>query len=119
MNRILLTGNLVKDIKLEKNKNNNPYVKNVIAVKDNWNTDFEKTYFINIECYNKETLKEFKNFKKGNLVEIEGKLVVENWKDKQGNWQTYTKVVVFAIRAIEFKKKEKVEVDDNLDWDSL
>ena len=56
MNRILLTGNLVREIKLEKNKNNKPFVKNVIAVKDNWNTDFEKTYFINIECYNKETL---------------------------------------------------------------
>ena len=117
MNRILLTGNLVKDVKLEKTKNNKPMLKNVIAVKDNWNTEFEKTYFINIECLSKDALKEFKQFKKGSLVEIEGKLVVENYKDKEGNWKNFTKVVVFQVRPIEFKKKNK---DDELvDWDEL
>lgn len=118
MNRILLTGNLVKDIKLEKTKNGKPVLKNVIAVKDNWNTEFEKTYFINIECMKVETIKEFKQFKKGSLVEIEGKLVVENYKDKEGNWKNYTKVVVFEVRAIEFKKNKK-EVEEEIDWDSL
>ena len=118
MNRILLTGNLVKDVKLEKTKNGKPMLKNVIAVKDNWNTEFEKTYFINLECLSKDCLKEFKQFKKGSLVEIEGKLVVENYKDKEGNWKNFTKVVVFQIRAIEFKKAKK-EVVDEVDWDSL
>lgn len=120
MNRILLTGNLVKDVKPEKTKNGKLLLKNVIAVKDGYKTEFEKTYFINIETYGVDNVKKFKEFKKGSLVELEGKLVVENYKNKEEKWVSYTKVVVFDIRAIEFKKKELSEVDsDVVDWDSI
>ena len=121
MNRVLLTGNLVLDIKPEKTKNGKLVLKNRIAVKDGWNTKYEKTYFINLEAYGKDNVVKFKEFKKGSLVEVEGKLVVENYKDKNGNWQSYTKVVVFEIRPIEFRNKNKeiTEEAEVVDWDNL
>lgn len=116
MNRILLTGNLCKEVAPCKTKNGKLMVKNTIAVIDGYKTDYQKTYFINIEAYS-DTAKKFKEFKKGNMVEIEGKLVVENFKNKEGQWVNITKVVVFEIRAVEFKKKELVEVAEDLSWD--
>ena len=105
MNTVIISGNLVKEIKLESTKNGKPYLKNTIAVSEGWNTKYEKTYFINFETYSKDALLEFKNLKKGQLVELEGKLVVENFKGKDGNWVNITKIVVFKARAGEFNKK--------------
>lgn len=118
MNSIILTGNIVRDVKLEKTKNNKPYLKNVIAVVDGYKTEYEKTYFINFETYNVDTIKSFKDLKKGNLIELQGKLVVESFKGKDGNWVNITKVVVFKVEKLDFSKKKQPE-DEPFGWGSF
>lgn len=121
MNSVVLTGNLVKEVKLEQTKNKKPFLRNTLAVHDGYKTEYEKTYFINFETYSKETLKAFKNFKKGQLIEIQGKLVVENFKNKEGNWVNITKVVVFKAEEVKFKKKTELPPDEEVpfSWDNL
>ena len=121
MNSVVLTGNLVKEVKLEQTKNKKPFLRNTLAVHDGYKTEFEKTYFINFETYSKETIKSFKNFKKGQLIEIQGKLVVENFKNKEGNWVNITKVIVFKAEEVQFKKKAELPTDEEVPftWDSL
>ena len=121
MNSVVLTGNLVKEIKLEQTKNKKPFLRNTLAVHDGYKTEYEKTYFINFETYSKEALKSFKNFKKGQLIEIQGKLVVENFKNKDGNWVNIIKIVVFKAEEVKFKKKVDLPSDEEVpfSWDSL
>lgn len=105
MNKIILSGNIVDDVKYEKTPKNGTYfLRNKIAVQDNAKTEYEETYFIPFRTFSKDVLKTFKTLKKGKLIEIEGKLVHRNYK--KGNvWNTYTEVVVFKVKEIEFKKK--------------
>ena len=62
--------------------------------------------------------KQFKDLKKGNLVEIQGTLVVESYKDKHDNWVNYTRIIVFKVSPVEFKPKEKEDAEE-VDWDKL
>lgn len=116
MNNVILSGNLVEEVKCSKTKNGKLYLRNKIAVKDGYKTDFEKTYFINLEVFGDRVL-DFKDLKKGNLVEIQGKLVVESYK-KDDKWINITKIVVFKVEKLNFKKKEPtlqpVILDDDL-----
>ena len=107
MNKIILTGNLVEEVKFFKTgEKGTYYTRNKIAVQDNAKTEYEKTYFIPFRVFNKDVLKTFKSLEKGKLVELEGKLVHENYK-KDGEWKTYTEIIVFKAKEIEFKKKDK------------
>ena len=94
-------------------------IRNVIAVNDNWNDEkYKKTYFINFEIFERDCIKDFKSIKKGNLVELQGKLIVENYQDKDGNWHNITKLQIFKVIPIEVNKKKKEfdKVDDDFMW---
>lgn len=114
MNKIVLSGNLVEDVKFFKtDKKGTYYTKNKIAVQDNAKTEYEKTYFINFRAFNEDVLKTLKGMKKGTLIEIEGKLVHENYK-KGDEWKSFTEVIVFKAKEIKFdKKKDNVIENQN------
>ena len=106
MNKIILSGNIVQDLKTEKTKNGNVYLRNKIAVRDNQDTNYENTYFIPFKVFGKDRIKLMKDMKKGTLISIEGKLEHKSFKNKEGDWITLTEVVVFKIEEIKYKKKD-------------
>lgn len=106
MNKVILSGNIVQDVTFKVNNNGNYSMLNKIAVTDNAKTDYEKTYFINIRVFKDELLEQFEEWGKGKLIEIEGKLVHENYQTEDGTWRNYTEVVVFNAEEIKFTQKQ-------------
>ena len=108
MNRICLTGNICFDIKVEYTRNNKGYVENTIAVRKDKKDD-EGNYesdFINFVAFEKKA--EYLNTyaKKGDKIEIEGKLRVDNWKDEEGKSHTRSYVVCDKLNILTSRPKE-------------
>lgn len=115
MNRICLTGNMVKDIKVEYTNNNKGYVRNTIAVRKD-KKDNEGNYesdFIDFVVFEKKADYLNQYAKKGDKIEIEGKLRVDSWKDDNGEHHTRTYVVGDKINILTSRPKEPKEVEEN------
>lgn len=102
MNVIAITGNLCKDIELKYTKNNKGYVENTLGVrkeKKDENGKYESD-FIDFVCFEKkaEFLKSYA--KKGDKLEINGKLRVDSWKDQEGNTHSRTYVVADKLNIL-------------------
>lgn len=118
MNRIVLSGNLCKDIELKKTKNDKIYTENTIAVrKDRKDANGNYTSdFIDFVCF-EATGNYLKNYsKKGDKVELEGQLRVDNWKDDEGKNHSKAYVVVDRLNILtarntseQVKEKEPVQ----------
>lgn len=111
MNVIAITGNLCKDVELKYTGNNKSVVENTLAVqKGNKNADGNYDVdFIDFVCFEKKAdyLSQFA--KKGNKIEITGKLRADNWKDKEGNSRSRTYVVADTLKILASKPKEEKE----------
>ena len=116
MNVISLTGNLCKDINVTYTKNNKMVVQNTLAVvKDKKNEDgTNMSDFIEFVVFEKKA--EYLNSyaKKGDKLEIVGKLRVDSWQDSEGNWKDRTYVVADKIKILTSRPKtEKVNNADS------
>lgn len=111
MNRICLTGNMVKDIKVEYTKNNKAYVQNTIAVRKD-KKDEDGNYlsdFIDFVAFEKKA--EYLNTysKKGDKIEIEGKLRVDTWQDEEGQYHTRNYVVCDKVNILTSRPKTVID----------
>lgn len=128
MNRIVLSGNLCKDIELKKTKSDKSYTENTIAVRKN-RKDKDGNYssdFIDFVCF--ETISKYlKDYsKKGDKIELEGQLRVDNWKDDEGKSHTKVYVVVDRLNILtarntneKVKDKEPVQMPFEITDDDL
>ena len=111
LNKVLLNGRLTADIELNnygKGKNAGTYARFTLAVGDGKNDDGENiAQFITCKAFNKtaEILEEY--VKKGDMVTIVGKLVNNNWEDKDGNKHYSTEVNVFEFDLLPNRKDDK------------
>ena len=120
MNVIAITGNLCNDIELKYTANNKGYVENTIAVrkeKKDENGNYESD-FINFVAFEKKADYLNNYAKKGNKVEIVGKLRVDTWKDKEGNSKSRTYVVADKLQLLTSKPKDEaktpiIDIDDD------
>ena len=109
MNKVILTGNLCRDIELKTTSNNKEFVNNCVAVRrdyKNANNEYDSD-FINIVAWNAQAVYLSKYASKGDRVELVGRWEVEKYTDSNGTQQIANKCVVESITAI--SKKEKTE----------
>lgn len=109
MNVIAITGNLCNDIELRYTANNKGYVENTVAVrkeKKDENGNYESD-FINFVAFEKKAEYLGRYAKKGNKVEVVGKLRVDTWKDKEGNSKSRTYVVADKVQLLTSRPKEE------------
>lgn len=126
MNIICLTGNLCKDVELKYTKNNKRYSENTIAVQKgnkNQNGEYE-TDFIDFVVFEQKAEYICDYAKKGNKIEINGKLRVDNWKDDEGKPHTRSYVVGDSIKILTPREKTATElfdgpIDENIDEEVL
>lgn len=116
MNVIAITGNLCKDIELRYTKNNKSVVDNTIAVaKGIKNSDGEyETDFIEFVCFEKKADYLSQYAKKGDKIEIAGKLRVDNWKDEEGKNHSRTYVVADSLKILTSSKKKDESIPDTI-----
>lgn len=118
MNVIAITGNLCKDIELTYTKNGKSVVENTVGVtkdKKKVDTGLKESDFITFVAFEKKA-DYLKNYaKKGDKIEVVGKLRVDNWQDDKGNYNTKTYIVADKVNILTSRKKEAVTTEINAD----
>ena len=101
MNKIILLGNLVKDLEVTVTKNDKLVGKTTLAVNEGYG-DNKKTTFVNLVIFGERCDKLQQYLLKGTGVLIDGKLDINNVQDKDGNWSTYVTIIVNDLQITKF-----------------
>ena len=115
MNKVLLNGNLVKDMDVKVLQNGNCIGKFTVANSVGFG-DNKKTYFIPCTLFGKRVESLEKILVKGAGVIVEGQLDYNSVKDDQGNWKNYMNVVVNDIEVTRFVQSNQY---DNMSVEEL
>ena len=103
MNKILLTGRLVKDSELNYiGATGTPKMVFTLAVERNYQkkgTENKKVDFINMEMIGQHTEKLSKYVTKGKAILVEGELNIDNY-EKDGERRSFTKVKVDRLEFL-------------------
>jgi single-strand DNA-binding protein len=106
LNRVFVMGNLTRDPELRYLPNGNTAVVALgLAVNRQWKNQAgekqEEVTFLDCEAFGKtaELLNQY--LKKGRPVYLEGRLKLDQWKDKEGQPRSKLKVVVEAFQFID------------------
>ena len=108
MNKVMLSGNLVKECVLRYTNNNKAVLQNTIAVRNdfkNANGEYE-SQFINIEVWEKTAEFLNKYAGKGSRVLVEGKIVNRNYTTQDGTKKYITNVAVEKVELLDTKKQD-------------
>lgn len=108
MNCVQLTGNLCKDLKITYSKSNKAFLENTLGVaKERKNEDGSRdTDFINFVAFEQKAEYLSNYAKKGDKIEITGKLRVDNWKDEEGKSHNKVYVVADSVSILTSRTKE-------------
>ena len=108
MNVISLTGNICKDIAVRYTKNNKSYVENTIGVaKDKKDSEGNyETDFIDFVAFEKKGDYLGNYAKKGDKIELTGKLRVDTWENEQGERKQRTYVVADTVKILTSRPKQ-------------
>ena len=101
MNKVILLGNLVKDLEVTVTKNDKLVGRTTLAVNEGYG-DNKKTTFVNLVIFGERCDKLQQYLLKGTGVMIDGKLDINNIQDKDGNWSTYVTVIVNELQITKF-----------------
>ena len=105
MNQVVLIGRITKDAAIKYTQNKVSVASFTLAVDRNYkDKDGNKqTDFIPVQVIGKEKINNW--LVKGKLISLEGSIQVDRWQ-KNGSWQTYTKVVAKDIQFLEKKQQQ-------------
>lgn len=106
MNKIILSGNLVRNLDLKNTKDNKLVLETVIAVKRGFTDESD---FITIQVWNKLAENLNKYCGKGSKILVNGELRTSNYKDKDNKTVYKTYVLVSEIEFLDGKPKAKEE----------
>lgn len=97
-NKVLLMGNLTRDVQLKHTSGNQPVAEIGLAVNRKYRTkdgqDREEVTFVDCECWGTRAEVIAKWFSKGKPIFIEGRLKLDTWEDKDGQKRSKLRVVV-------------------------
>ena len=109
MNCVQLTGNICKEIKLNKTENGKIVLKNTIGVsRDRLNADgVKETDFIDFILFEGKAEYLSKYGQKGDKIELSGSLRKDTYKDKEGNYKENNYVLVDIIKILTSRPKNQ------------
>jgi len=108
LNKVLLIGNLTRDVELTATPSGMQVAKIGLAVNRRWTGNDgerkEETTFIDCEAWGKTAENIAKFFSKGRPIFIEGRLKLDTWQDKEsGQNRSKMKVVVEGFEFVDSK----------------
>lgn len=108
INKVILIGNLGRDAEVRTLENGAMVARITVATNENYrdkNNEWQtQTEWHDVVLWRSLAERAEQNFKKGNLVYIEGKLTHRKWKDKDGNDRYTTEVIASVARSLERKE---------------
>jgi single-strand DNA-binding protein len=112
LNKVMLIGNLGKDPEIRHLENGASVASFSVATNENykdregnWQTITE---WHNVVAWRALAGRAERDFKKGSMVYVEGKLTTRKWQDQNGNQRYTTEVVANNLRLLE--KRERNEL---------
>ncbi|HYE01917.1 MAG TPA: single-stranded DNA-binding protein [Phycisphaerales bacterium] len=107
-NKVILLGNLTRDLELRYTPNNTAVANFGLAVNRTWRSpdgqQQEETTFVDCEAWGKQAEIMGQYLGKGRKVFLEGRLKLDQWKDKtDGSNRSKLKVVVEEFRFVDSK----------------
>ena len=106
-NKVLLMGNLTRDVELKQTAGNQSVAEIGLAVnrrfKDRDGNDREETTFVDCEAWGRTAEVMAQYLAKGSPVFIEGRLKLDSWQDQSGNKRSKMRVVVDSFQFIDSK----------------
>jgi single-strand DNA-binding protein len=107
MNNLTVNGNLVKDMQVKAYGKGNILGSFTIANNERVGQE-ETTSFINCVVFGEKRIEALQKYLvKGCKVLVNGRLQVENYKDEEGNYKTFTSVVVNNLEIEKFMNDEE------------
>ncbi len=106
-NKVLLMGNLTRDVELKQTAGNQSVAEIGLAVnrrfKDRDGNDREETTFVDCEAWGRTAEVMAQYLAKGRPVFVEGRLKLDSWQDQSGNKRSKMRVVVESFQFIDSK----------------
>ena len=108
-NKIMLMGNLTRDMELRYTQSGTPYAQGGMAVNRKWK-DKEETCFVDFTAFGKQAEVLCEYVRKGSPLFIEGRLQLDTW-EKDGQKRSKHKVIVEGFQFL--GSGEKRDRDDS------
>ena len=116
MNRIIISGRVVKDPELRMTAGKGtPVATTSIAVNDGYGEN-KKTYFVNIVVWGKQAEFFANNVLKGQKVWVNGKLTIRDYEAKDGTKRYVTEVVADMFDGVEWDKSNNTSKSYDDGW---
>lgn len=114
MNKVIMNGNLTKDLELRYTPSGTAVAQGTLAVKRKFAKEGEQQAdFINFVVWNKQAEVMAQYIKKGNPVLVEGRIQTRKYEDNKGETRFVTEVVVESFDFISGGQKQEVKQDKN------
>jgi single-strand DNA-binding protein len=112
-NRVILVGNLTRDIELRYLPSGSAICSTGIATnrrfKKSDGTQGEEVMFIDISLFGRTAEIANQYLKKGSKILIEGRLKLDSWTDQSGQKRSKHTIVVDALQMLDAKNSEKTD----------
>ena len=125
MNKVILIGRTTADIELKMLSNQNVVTNFCLAVDREVSKDGEKeTDFIDVTAWNKTAEFVTKNFVKGKMIIVIGRITTRSWETQDGNRAYATEVIANEVNFGESKSSQQTAAqppmqDDDDDFTPL
>jgi len=115
-NKVLLMGNLTRDLELKVSQNNVSFGTFGLAVnttigKDADGNNKTETLFVDVATFGKQAETIAQYCKKGSPLLVEGRLRLRTWEDKDGNKRSKHEVVLSGFQFIAGANGKKDSID--------
>lgn len=112
MNKVIISGNLTKDMDVRVSKNDMNIGKFTVAVNNGYGEN-TNTQFYPVVLFGKRVEALQKYLLKGTKVIIEGQIDYNSVQDEEGNWKNYFQVIANDIDIVKFVEIEEEPKKNN------
>ena len=111
MNNVNIIGNITKDIELKYTQNNKAVTTVTLAVNEGYG-DNQKTYFIDVQVWEKQAENLAKYCGKGSKIAVSGKLIQQTW-EYEGKKQSKVLIQANNVMFLDTKKEVQASKEEN------
>jgi single-strand DNA-binding protein len=116
-NKVVLVGNLTRDIEMKHSSNSTVIAKSAIATSRKFtgqnNEKKEEVCFVDITFFGRTGEVASQYLRKGSKLLIEGRLSFEQWTDQNGQKQSKHSVIVETMQMMDTKSSSVLENTDS------
>ena len=112
MNKVIISGNLTKDMDVVVTKNDVNIGKFTVAVNNGYGEN-TNTQFYPVILFGKRVESLQKYLLKGTKVIIEGQIDYNSFQDDEGNWKNYFQIIANDIDIVKFVEVQEDKKSNN------